>query len=607
MSPIKKTASRVKPKPKPKPAAKVKAKPKAPPVTRAVIGSTEGLLDEIDHLKAELSRREAKVIHLETLMLMQMAKLQVMQEVTRVSSGNFSLDEMLELFMDVTLRTTGQDAGSILMLEEDGKTMRFHVARGPKSEMLKKLTVNVGEGIAGWVAKTGQSVLSEDVNRDHRFTGAIAKKLDVKPQGILAVPVKGKHRVLGVLEVLQNAGAKPFTFDEMSALESLGAQIGMVVENARLFAEHNEEIRRLEALTEVSAVINSTLDLKALLKLVMELAARVSHSEASSILLRDAETGDLSFDIAVGDKADQIKTLSIPKGQGIAGHVAETGESLLVPDCSLDARFFKKADEKTSFVTRNIIAVPLVTRNKTIGVVEVLNKKIGTYSQSDLELLQALAHQSAIAIQNAQLFQDLQESFVATVRSLAAAVDAKDSYTAGHSTRVTEYSVMIAEALGLSGDEQRSIRLSGLLHDVGKIGISDNVLGKPGSLSDEEFAIMKTHPSQGAVILRQVPQLREVIPGVISHHERFDGRGYPNGLKGEEIPLHGRIIGVADAFDAMTSDRVYRPRLSDEVALAELKKNSGTQFDSRVVKAFLEAYEKGKIKTEPSKFPSKDR
>ena len=555
-------------------------------------------------LQAELARKEAKVIHLENLMLMQMAKLQVMQEVTRVSSGEFSLEEMLELFVDVVLRTSGTEHGSIMLLNEDATAMTFAAVRGPNSAKLKPLEVKVGEGIAGWVAKNGQAALSEDVSRDHRFTGAIAKQVKMKPQSIVCVPLKGKRGLLGVVEVLHREGRAPFvSYDDLVGLEGLASQMGVVVENARLFGQHGEEIRRLEALTSASSVVNSTLDLKQLLKLVMELAARTLRAEASSILLKDKATGDLLFDIATGTAADQVKTLRIPRGQGIAGFVAESGQSLLVPDCSKDARFFKAADDKTHFVTRNIIAVPLVARGETIGVVEVLNRLGGgTFAPEDLTLLQALAHQSAIAIQNAQLFADLQESFLATVRALAQAVDAKDSYTAGHSSRVTLYSVIIAEEMGLGPDDLRRVRLAGLLHDVGKIGIRDSVLGKPGALTDEEFAIMKSHPTVGAAILKPVSQLAEVVPGVLHHHERFDGRGYPDGLKADEIPLMGRIIGVADAFDAMTSDRVYRPRLSDEVAIAELKKHSGTQFDSKMVKAFLAAFDKGLIKTEPSKF-----
>jgi len=461
----------------------------------------------------------------------------------------------------------------------------------------------VGEGIAGWVAKTGQSVLSEDVSKDHRFSGRIAKQIKVTPHSILCVPLKGKSRIMGVLEVITRNMKKPFSYDDLSAMESLASQIGMVLENARLFSSHNEEIRRLEALTEASGVVNSTLNLKDLLKLLMELAAKTLQAEASSILMVDEESGDLIFEVATGEKAGQMKEIRVPKGQGIAGAVAESGKPLLIPDASKDERFFRKADEKTSFITRNMIAVPLNARGRCIGVMEVLNRLGGqTFTHEDMELLQALGHQSAIALQNAQLYQNVQESFLATVRSLATAVDAKDSYTAGHSSRVTQYAVLIAEELKCSEEEVRNIRMSGLLHDVGKIGIRDSVLSKPGHLDDEEFAVMKSHPAVGAGILKPVRQLRDVVPGVLNHHERFDGKGYPGGLKGEEIPLAGRIIGVADAFDAMTSDRVYRPRLGDEVALAELKKHSGTQFDSRVVKAFLSAFERGLVKTEPSKF-----
>jgi putative nucleotidyltransferase with HDIG domain len=582
------------PKPKPKAAPKMAAKSSAPKK------ASENLAPALRESRGSV---EARLQLMEQKLLMQTAKLQVMQEVARVSSGDVSLDEMLELFMDVVLRTTATEHGSILILDEGGQFLRFQCARGPAAEQLKALRVNMGEGIAGWVAKNGQSALSEDVSKDHRFTGSIAKQVNVKPQGILAVPLKGRRALLGVVEVLHPEGRNPFTIEDLWALEGLANQMGVVVENARLFAVHNEEIRRLEALTSASSVVNSTLDLKALLKLVMELAARTLRAEASAILLKEKLTGDLLFDTATGEAADRVQTIRVPRGQGIAGHVAESGESLLVPDCSKDPRFFKAADEKSKFVTRNIIAVPLVARGETIGVVEVLNKLgQGTFTPEDLSLLQALAHQSAVAIQNAQLFQDVQESFLATVKALAQAVDAKDSYTAGHSSRVTLYSTIIAEEMG-SGDEVvRKVRLAGLLHDVGKIGIRDNVLGKAGQLTDEEFGIMKSHPTVGASILKPVVQLADVVPGVVSHHERFDGKGYPKGLKGEEIPLLGRIIGVADAFDAMTSDRVYRPRLSDEVALAELKKHSGTQFDSRVVKAFLSAFDKGLIMTEPSKF-----
>jgi putative nucleotidyltransferase with HDIG domain len=289
-------------------------------------------------------------------------------------------------------------------------------------------------------------------------------------------------------------------------------------------------------------------------------------------------------------------------GEGIAGWVAQNCKPLLVPDVTKDPRFYKQADEKSKFVTKSILAVPLMAHQKLIGVVEVLNKKSGeSFAPEDVTLLEALAHQSAVAIENAKLYRDLQSSFLSTVSALAAAVDAKDSYTAGHAQRVTEYSVHIAEEMGLSAADVETVRLSGLMHDLGKIGISESILSKPGRLTDEEFAEMKRHPGVGATILSSVQGLAHVIPGIHRHHERVDGRGYPDGLKGDDIPLVGRIIGVADTFDAMTSDRVYRHRLTDQEGIDELKRFSGQQFDAKVVEAFLKAYEKGKIKTIPAK------
>ena len=559
--------------------------------------------EEIARLQGELARKEAKVMYLENQMMMQLAKLELLQEVTRVTSSSFSLGDTLEMLMDVVLRTTQTDSGSMLLVDEEQQILRFVVARGPKSRELMNHTVDLGEGIAGWVGEHGQSVLSHDASKDHRFNSRIARDIKYNPKSILCVPLKGRRRVLGVIELVAPDDETRFTSDQLGTLEELAAQMSMVIENVHLFRENSEEIHKLEALTEASEVVNSTLDLTKLLKLVMELAANTLNAEASSIFRIDEKTRELYFDVVTGAAGEAVKQIRVPMGEGIVGACAQSGKPILVRDVSKDPRFFKKADKKSGFQTRSIIAVPLKVRGKLIGVCQVLNKRGGgEFNHADMDLLEALANQSAVAIENARLYQDLQQSFVATVQALAAAIDAKDSYTAGHSSRVTEYSVMIAEELELDASEVRRCRLSGLLHDIGKIGILDAVLSKPDKLTDEEFMIMKSHPTIGAAIITPIPQLREMVEGVRHHHERFDGRGYPDGLAGEQIPLMGRIIGVADAFDAMTSDRVYRPRLSDETALAELKKHSGTQFDPNAVKAFLAVFDRGEIKTEPSRF-----
>ncbi len=193
-------------------------------------------------------------------------------------------------------------------------------------------------------------------------------------------------------------------------------------------------------------------------------------------------------------------------------------------------------------------------------------------------------------------FKALEELFLGVVRAMVNALDAKSPWTKGHSENVAMYAENIAREMGLSENKLKRIKLAGILHDIGKIGTYDYLLDKPGKLTKEEFEVVKKHPSQGAKILDGIKQLKDIIPTVRHHHERIDGKGYPDGLKDEEIPLHARILHVADSFDSMTSDRPYRPAPSDEYAISEFKKYAGVQFDANVVAAFLRAYENGRKK-----------
>jgi HD-GYP domain-containing protein (c-di-GMP phosphodiesterase class II) len=202
-----------------------------------------------------------------------------------------------------------------------------------------------------------------------------------------------------------------------------------------------------------------------------------------------------------------------------------------------------------------------------------------------------------------KFISDLQQSaeanrqlFIGTVKSLAAAIDGKDPYTRGHSERVSRFSVAIAQRLGLDDDEVEKIRISALLHDVGKIGIDDKILKKPAALTDEEFEVMKKHPQKGYKIMSQIPAMKEFLPGMYMHHEMVDGKGYPQGLKGEEIPLMGKIVAVADTFDAMTTDRPYQKAMKFEDAVARIESFVNTRYDADVVGAFTAACREGQIR-----------
>ena len=215
------------------------------------------------------------------------------------------------------------------------------------------------------------------------------------------------------------------------------------------------------------------------------------------------------------------------------------------------------------------------------------------FDSIDVKLFNSVAGSCAVFIENGRLFKDLKELFIGSLKALTSSIDAKDPYTRGHSERVAFISRWIAERFAaerpLKEEQIHKIYLAGLLHDIGKMGVDDVVLRKKGKLTVEEFNCIKTHPSIGAGILSGIKQMRDIVPGVLYHHERVDGKGYPSGLVGERIPLIGRIIGLADSFDAMTSKRTYRGALTVKQAMGEIRKGLGTQFDEKVARVFLDS------------------
>jgi len=257
---------------------------------------------------------------------------------------------------------------------------------------------------------------------------------------------------------------------------------------------------------------------------------------------------------------------------------------------------------------KNIIAVPLYSKEKAeshfagrtqngnyvMGLMIAINR-IGKqdFDSTDVKLFNSVASGCAVFIENGRLFKDLKELFIGSLKALTSSIDAKDKYTHGHSERVAFISRWIAERLSeqaqLDEEQIHIIYLAGLLHDIGKIGIEEAVLCKNGKLTEQEFNRIKQHPSIGAGILHEIKQMRDIVPGVLCHHERVDGKGYPGGLVGEQIPLTGKIVGLADSFDAMTSKRTYRDAMSVEQALEEIEKGLDTQFDRKVGRVFLDS------------------
>ena len=236
---------------------------------------------------------------------------------------------------------------------------------------------------------------------------------------------------------------------------------------------------------------------------------------------------------------------------------------------------------------QRVIAAPMVADKNLLGMIVGFNKTTGDFDSTDLKLIASIANQAAIFQSNSLLYAELQDLLMGVLHALTASIDAKDPYTSGHSERVAMLSRRIAEELKFTPERVHQVYLTGLLHDVGKIGVPESVLCKPGRLTDDEYERIKLHPSIGAKILGGIRHLDNVVSGILTHHERPDGKGYPQGLAGDQVPLDGRIIGLADVFDAMTSDRTYRKALPLPVAVEEIRRFSGTQFDAKLVDTFL--------------------
>jgi len=356
-------------------------------------------------------------------------------------------------------------------------------------------------------------------------------------------------------------------------------------------AREQEITTRLELLCEVGKSVGLSSQLTRLIERITRMTQNTLNAMASSVLLFDDDEQELFFEVAAGPVKKTLRRIRMDAQSGIAGWVACNGKPLIVNDVASEQRFDKGTDIITGFVTRSIICAPLLVHGRVIGVIEVLNKlDASDFTERDLETLVSVASTAAISIENARLHKTVIDAYKSTIKALAAAIDAKDPYTHGHSQRVMEYALLGGTTLSLSREELEDIEYAGILHDIGKIAIPDSILNKPNSLLPSEWEMVHKHPVTGANMLAGIPFLKRSSELILHHHERYEGNGYPDGLKGEEIPIGARLIAVADAFDTMTTDRAYRAALTEDYCISELYGCSGTQFCPIAVEAFVTGF-----------------
>lgn len=561
------------------------------------INNIDALREQVGLLQGRVLEREFENGNLKNEVRLLNIELEIYREVSIITQDISNLDAILERFIDTALKALDTDAGTLFLIDKVSNELIFAVVRGGAQDRLKGRRMSVKEGIAGWVARTGLPYIASDVMNEPLWQKEFELMSQYATRDMMAVPLKAGEKIVGVVEVINKKKDMPYQKRDIDILTTLAGHASIILDKARLFLEIEKRIDEFRTLNEVGNLLISTLDQHVVRKRAMEAITKLMNAEVGSLLMVDEEKKELYFEVALGDKSDKVKEIRLKMGEGIAGWVAEHGEPLLIHDVANDPRFYKKADDKTKFVTRNMLCVPVKIKGKVIGVLQAINSKTDCFTDDDMSLFAMFSNQVAIALDNARLYEEIKETFIATAEALSEAIEKRDPYTGGHTKRVLTYSLAIAEYLNMSNEERETLKFSAVLHDIGKIGVDDNILRKQAPLTKEEADVMKKHPLYGYDILGHVKQLKDLMPGMFAHHERPDGKGYPMGLKETDIPMTARIISVADTYDAMTTDRPYRKGLSPQTALDEIKKYSGTQFDRDVAEAFAKAFENGDIHT----------
>lgn len=451
-----------------------------------------------------------------------------------------------------------------------------------------------GSAVAAWVMRNRQSLLIQDLTRDSRFN-----TFAQTARACLGAPMTIRERVIGVIAVA-HPEANAFDANDLRLLTTLAGHIAAAIERARLLDETRKRLAEISAMFDFSNALRTATTESSLLDLVVRDAVGMLGARGGSLqlLLEDSE----QLQVVAVQNMSHLGVVVPRDVGGLSWHAFENGEPFAVEDVLHDARV--NLPEVFENI-RGAIVAPLRTPSGVIGSLFVGFEQVGAPAQDKVRLLTTIANLAAQGLQRLRLHEqtmeqaaslaialnDLEESYQATLLALSAALDARDRETEGHSQRVTKLALAIGRQLKLSPQELTNLERGALLHDVGKIGISDNILLKAGPLTPTERAVMNQHPQLGYEMLKNIPFLREALPVVLHHQEMYDGSGYPMGLLGDEIPLGARIFAVADTYDAMTSTRPYRKALSHQDALAEILAHRSTQFDPRVVDAFIALFE----------------
>jgi len=532
----------------------------------------------------ERKRAEAQV-------QLRLAELEAVARVSSALRAAQNLSDMLPILLSEVLSLLHTQDGSIVLHDQTQGGMYPFIGRGWFAK-LDPTPLRAGEGVAGHVLASGEIYRSADFAHDPRIRAATRSKIPDGSGGV-CVPIRTAREVIGVMFI---AVPRPreVTKDEVRLLTTLAEMAGNAIHRTRLHEQTERNLQRLTALRTIDQTIITSADLPLSLNVLLDQVIMHLAADAANVWRYQPHSQTLTWAAGRGFRSSRMEQTRFHLGEGAAGVVALERASIQLPDLSMIETPANLAVLATAEAFRAYHAMPLLAKGQVVGVLEVFHRRPFQPEQEWLDFLEALAGQAAIAIDNADLFENLHRTntelalaYDATIEGWSRALDLRDKETAGHTQRVTEMTLRLAQALGVSDAELVHIRRGALLHDIGKMGVPDGILLKPGPLTDAEWQVMKQHPQYAYDMLMPIAYLRPALDIPYCHHEKWDGTGYPRGLRGEQIPLAARIFAVVDVWDALRFERPYRSAWPEAKVLEHLHSLSGIHFEPQIVELFL--------------------
>ncbi len=515
---------------------------------------------------------------------------ETISEIARALNASLDVQASLPVVAEGMRLLTRCDNVMLSLLDEKSKSWSIQVLGDSNMSLDQEATLSIAETSAAKNVLAGRVDLVADLGDAVQYP-AERKLYEAGYRSQISLPLIVGERVTGSLNLVSyQLGA--FSIRHLPALQQISASVAIAVENARLFEAEQARRGELAALYDLSRCLADATDFDVILSLVAQRAVETLHVTFARIVLLECEEfvvrcahpiRVLDHDLGVGRHTPAAR---LP----YSGRVLQQNAPVLIQrtDVSIDP-----AEKEQLFLqfAQTVCMVPLRAGDRAFGILmlgEERNPRREPFGDEKLRLAHSIGDQAASALRRAELFVELEHSYLQSVLSLAKAVDVRDAYTADHAQRLAELALALGKKIGLGAHELEDLRYGALLHDIGKIGVPDSVLQKPGPLDEAEWQQMRRHPEIGEQIIRPIPRLAGAAQIVRNHHERADGKGYPDGRKGEQIPIGARVLSIVDAYSAMLDQRIYKKALSPQQARVELEAGSGTQFDADILKAFME-------------------